>query len=89
MLYFLWFVLAFIVGVWADKKGRFGIGWFFLGLLLSPLFSFLLLLVLGDNSETIEITAIEDESKLCPFCAETIKQAAIICKHCGKDLPTS
>ena len=24
----------------------------------------------------------------CPFCAETIKKAAI-CKHCGKDLPTA
>ena len=25
---------------------------------------------------------------ICPFCAGTIKKAAIICKHCGKDLPT-
>lgn len=25
--------------------------------------------------------------KLCPFCAEEIKLAAIVCKHCSRDLP--
>lgn len=27
--------------------------------------------------------------KICPYCAETIKKAAIVCKHCHRDLPTA
>lgn len=28
-----------------------------------------------------------DDEKQCPFCAETIKRAAIVCRYCQRDIP--
>ena len=32
---------------------------------------------------------VKKSAKICPFCAEKIKAQAVVCKHCGRDLPQS
>lgn len=34
-------------------------------------------------------TVVAVTTRLCPFCAEQIQLAAIVCKHCGRDLPSA
>lgn len=41
------------------------------------------------NSIKRDIPLIDNDTKICPFCAETIKKAAIVCRYCKSDLKTN
>lgn len=81
MLYLsLWLVCGVGAAAIAASKGRNFIGWLACGLLLGPI----AILIVGFMAK-----AGPDKSTLrkCPFCAETILKEAVVCKHCGREIP--
>jgi len=75
-------VAAISAGILADRKGRNIAGW----AIVCALFPICILLLACLGSLKNEPPEAADETT-CPFCAETIKKAAKVCKHCGRDLP--
>jgi hypothetical protein len=81
-----WFGLAIVVGVIAGSRGRNGFGWFLLAVVISPLLAGILAIALP-SPQTQREQLHKWNSRKCPFCAELVRNEAIVCKHCGRDLP--
>lgn len=75
-----WLVFSILVGVYADKKGRSGIGFFFLALILSPLVGFIVAALSDTKNEKV---AQQSGIKKCPDCAEYVQADARVCRFCG------
>lgn len=90
MEYFVVLVLfGAVTAVVAKNKGRSAFGWFLIGVLLGPI-GLILALVVSKNLAAIEHEALSSgAAKKCPFCAELIKQEAIVCRFCGRELVNS
>ncbi len=75
----IWLLLAIVIGVAAARRGRSGLGWLFLSLLLSPLVAAIVLALMPDRryQEVVERLAAYDHAgaqvgaagALCHFTA--------------------
>ena len=93
-IFFGWLLLSVVVAVAANARGRSGIGWFFLALVISPVFALVLVLVMRRlEPELVTVTPapapstasrarVVETQKKCPDCAEMVLAEAKICRFC-------
>lgn len=81
-----WFGGALVIGIIAGSKGRSGIGYFLLSIVISPLLAGILALALPNlkaaQAASREVATPETHVK-CPDCRELVMRDARKCKHCG------
>jgi len=90
-LVFLYFVPS-IVATWRKHSKATSIrilnilaGWTFIGWIIAAVWAYSENNRVGVGNETKDFES--GKMKKCPYCAELVKREAIVCKHCGKDLP--
>lgn len=101
---FIWGLFAVVGGALLSSYNKAGSG-FLLGLFLGPIGVLIAAVMRSDekrkeeqrrHNEQLQVFARAEEkpdvSRLereCPFCAELILSKAVVCKHCGRDIPHS
>lgn len=87
-----WIVLTFILAKLAENKMRSYKIFFIIGLFLSPIIGYIILLAIGDKSKALQRKHIKKGIvKICPFCAgaNILKgEPIIICQNCKREIRT-
>src|ERR1051326_8281307 len=86
-IFIFWFVFSIVVGVIAAARGRSGLGYFLLSLIITPLLAVILVALLPKRDP---YAPMPHTHVRCPDCKELVLNEARVCKHCGcKLVPVS
>jgi hypothetical protein len=85
----LWVFFGVVSASIATARGRSGVGWFLLGLLLGP-FAPAVVALLPTAEANRQAQArrhgMAPGWRKCPFCAEVVREEAAICRYCQREL---
>lgn len=85
-VFLFWLVMAGVVALIANSKGRSSGSWFLYGLLIWPI-ALVHILVSSVDQKVMDAKALErGDTKQCPQCAELIRAEAKKCRFCGADV---
>ncbi len=88
-LIIVWLLLCALVGKVGEGRGHSLASGFLVSLFLSPLVGLLFVLVFsGDPKAKRKAALASGQLQVCPFCAEMIQRAAVVCPHCRNAIPT-
>ncbi|MHB8742694.1 MAG: zinc ribbon domain-containing protein [Sulfuricaulis sp.] len=90
---FLWAIVAFNIDVTVDGVNNFGLmdqrhnNIIFAGITILVGAVFIGFGSISKAGSKAGITEQDVDLRACPYCAELIMREAIVCKHCGRDVP--
>lgn len=86
----IWFAFSAALGTLARQRGRGFFAWFVIGLGLSPLLGFVLLMMSKDLALTEAMETITHDMDMthvkCPKCTEYVAPEATVCPFCRNPL---
>jgi len=89
MFLLVWLACGVIAGAITQQRGRGELLGLIVGLLLGPIGLVVVLLTPVDAAEAERRQLADGQAIACVWCAELVRPGAIVCKHCGRDIPTA